>query len=110
MPMVEVKKIQIDDQHFIGVSLNLPQYPIHFIISTHSILASDSLSLAHFEQEHKHTAVVLCNYLYGFEGLLASRVVAMNEIARNKGVEVGMNAKEALILCEENKKEKREKD
>ena len=106
--MVEVRKIQIQDQHFIGISLNLPQYPIHFIISTHAILATDSLSIQHFEDEQKHTAVVLCRYLYGFDGLLSSEVVAMNAAAIEKGVAVGMNAKEALMLCEENKKAKRE--
>ena len=98
--MVEVKRIKIADQDFIGVSFHLPQYPIHFIVSTHAILASDALSLEHFEEQDKQIAVVLCHYLYGFDGLLASEVIAMNQIAKKQGVNKGMNAKEALMLCE----------
>ena len=69
--MVEVKSITVGQYHFAGIYINLPQYPIHFIISTHTILAQDNFS--------------------------------MNHIAKEKGVTIGMKAKDAVILCEEGK-------
>lgn len=101
--MVEVKNIKINQHHFIGIYLNLPQYPIHFIISTHAILAQNNFSLDYFEQQDKHVAVIICEYSFGFDGLLDSVVTQMNTIALEKGVIQGMKAKEALLLCEESK-------
>lgn len=101
--MVEVKNIRIDDRDFYGVYLHLPQYPIHFIMSTHSILAQNNFSLEYFEHYDKQIAVILCRYTFGFEGLLDSEVVALNQSARYLGVKEGMVAKEALMLSEKGK-------
>ncbi|MEG0329941.1 MAG: hypothetical protein RSC10_02215 [Longicatena sp.] len=101
--MVQVENICIDHHDFIGVYLNLPQYPIHFIMSTRSILAQNNFAKDYFEHFEKKVAVILCEYTFGFEGLLASGVMECNEIAKAKGVKRGMCAKEALILCENNK-------
>lgn len=98
--MVEVENIQVGEHDFIGIYLNLPQYPIHFIMSTHSILTQDNFSLHHFERLDKDVAVIMCRYTFGFDGLLASVVVGCNAIADQKGVTSGMKAKEALMLCE----------
>lgn len=98
--MVEVKNIHIEDCDFYGVYLNLPQYPIHIIMSTHAILAQDNFALDYFENRDKYVAVILCRYTFGFQGLLDSEVVAINQKALNFGVKKGMNAKEALILSE----------
>ena len=100
--MVEVENIQLNHRDFIGIYLNLPQYPIHFIMSTHSILAQENFSMEHFNHIEKDVAVILCTYTFGFDGLLSSVVVDCNQHALNKGVCKGMIAKEALILCEEN--------
>lgn len=108
--MVEVKRIKLQDQSFLGIYLNLPQYPIHLLVSTHAILAQDIFSLQQFHDEHKQVAVVLCEYLYGFDGILGSCVKGANEVAIHMGVKVGMNAKEALILCESNKEKEGKKD
>lgn len=99
--MIEVENIRIDSHDFIGVYLNLPQYPIHFIMSTRAILAQDYFSLEYFEKKDKHVAVILCRYLFGFDGLLASVVIDCNKAAKDKGVCPGMEAKEALVRCEE---------
>ncbi|MEG0273880.1 MAG: hypothetical protein RR690_02020, partial [Longicatena sp.] len=72
--MVEVENIQLDHHEFIGIYLNLPQYPIHFIMSTHSILAQENFSMEHFNHVEKDVALILCSYTFGFEGLLASVV------------------------------------
>lgn len=102
--MVEVKNIRIKDLDLIGVYLNLPQYPLHFIMSTHTILAQNNFSIDYFEHYDRHVAVVLCRYTFGFEGLLDSEVVAVNQTAKERGVHVGMLAKEAVLCCEENTK------
>lgn len=107
MPMVEIKRLRIQEQDFIGIYLKLPRYPIHLIVSTHTILASDALSISHFEDENKDTAIMLCQYCYGFDGLLNSEVKGINQIAKQAGVNVGMKAKEALMLCENTKEKKR---
>lgn len=98
--MVEVKNIRIEDCDFYGVYLNLPQYPIHIIMSTRSILAQNNFALDYFENGDKHVAVILCRYTFGFQGLLTSEVVALNQKASDFGVKKGMMAKEALILSE----------
>lgn len=103
--MIEVETIRIDTHDFIGVYLNLPQYPIHFIMSTHAILAQDNFSLEYFERKDHRVAVILCHYMFGFDGLLASVVMDCNCVAKKKGICIGMKAKEALVLCEENTKQ-----
>lgn len=102
--MVEVKNIRIHNLDLIGIYLNLPQYPVHFIMSTHTILAQDNFSIDYFEHYDRNVAVVLCRYTFGFEGLLDSEVVAVNHTAEKRGVRVGMKAKEAVMYCEENTK------
>lgn len=98
--MIEVENICVGEHDFIGVYLNLPQYPIHFMMSTHSILAQTNFAKDYFEQMDKNVAVILCGYTFGFEGLLDSDVIDSNIIAKEKGVLPGMKAKAALILCE----------
>ena len=100
--MIEVENIQIDHHDFVGIYLNLPQYPIHFIMSTHSILAQEYFSIEHFNHRKKDVALILCSYTFGFDGLLASVVAQCNSYAKQKGVCKGMLAKEALMLCEKN--------
>lgn len=104
--MIEVKNIQVQGHHFMGVYLNLPQYPIHLIISTHTILAQDSFAIDYFENMNKSVAVVLCHNAFGFNNLLASNVIGMNQIAKNKGVTLDMPAEEAIVLCEETQSQK----
>lgn len=100
--MVELRSIQIDEVSFIGVYLNLPHYPLHLIVSTHTILAQNAFSIAFFEHENKRAAVILCQYVFGFEGLLNSKVIEYNTYAEKKGVMKGMCGKEAMMLCEKN--------
>ena len=99
--MIEVRSIHVEQYHFIGVYMNLPQYPIHLILSTHTILAQDNFSISFFEAADKRIAVILCEYVFGFDGLLNSVVSQRNQIAMYKGVEKGMDARKALLLCEE---------
>lgn len=100
--MIEVRSMHVENFHFIGIYMNLPQYPIHLILSTHTILAQNNFSITFFESNDKRIAVILCEYVFGFDGLLNSVVVERNTIAEKKGVEKGMYAREALMLCEEN--------
>lgn len=99
--MVEVKSLMVGQYHFAGIYINLPQYPIHFIISTHTILAQDNFSMDYFERLDRPVAVILCRYTFGFSAILESEIVAMNHIAKEQGVTCGMKAKDAVILCEE---------
>lgn len=101
--MVEVKSITVGQYRFAGIYINLPQYPIHFIISTHTILAQDNFSMDYFERLDRPVAVLLCRYTFGFAGILDSEIMSMNHIAKEKGVTIGMKAKDAVILCEEGK-------
>lgn len=100
--MVELRSIQFEGFHFIGVYLNLPHYPIHMIVSTHTILAQNNFSITFFNDEDKTAAVIICRYTFGFDGLLDSEVIDYNLQAEAKGVVKGMNGREAMVLCEKN--------
>lgn len=69
------------------------------------ILAMDAFTISYFERTKNNVAVILCRHVYGFDALLNSEVLVANHIAYEFGVQVGMKAKEALMLCE-NTKEK----
>ena len=105
--MIDVKKIELADCRFMGISLDLPMYPLQLIVSTHVILASDAFSLDHFNDRNKKTAVILCTCHRGFEDMLACEVKAMNDMAVNAGVTYKMKAREALLLCEKSKEKSR---
>lgn len=98
--MVEVKSIKIDKEYYVGIHLLLPQYPTYLIVSCKTILAQEMFDKKFFEKDDKHTAVVLVEHGYGFDSLLYGEVSAMNEIAKQMGVYIGMLGKEALKLCE----------
>ena len=57
----------------------------------------------YFERLNRPVAVLLCRYTFGFAGILDSEIMSMNHIAKEKGVTIGMKAKDAVILCEEGK-------
>lgn len=98
--MVEVKSIKIDKEYYIGIHLQLPQYPTYLIVSCKTILAQEMFEKSFFEKEDKHTAVIFVQYGYGFDSMLYGEVIDMNEIALSAGVHKGMSGKEALKLCE----------
>ncbi len=98
--MVEIKSIKLKENHFMGIQILLPGYPMFMITSTHSVLATNMFDISFFEKEGRHIAVALTSYCYGFHELQEANIIAMNEVARKKGVKIGMTGKEALYLCE----------
>lgn len=103
--MVEIKNIKVNEFHFMGIQILLPGYPLFMITSTHSVLATHMFDISYFEKGERNVAVMLTSYCYGFKELQEAHVIAMNEIAQNKGVQIGMAGKEALYLCEKEEKE-----
>ena len=63
----------------------------------------DKLDDIRYFQKERSIAVIITEYRYGFEALLHAPVIAMNEIARRRGVTTMMSGKEALLLCEAKK-------
>ncbi|MCI9313188.1 MAG: hypothetical protein HFE68_07525 [Erysipelotrichaceae bacterium] len=100
--MVEVKSIHLQNKAFIGMHLQLPTYPVYLITSTKTILTQQMFDIRYFQKE-RSIAVIITEYRYGFEALLHAPVIAMNEIARRRGVTTMMSGKEALLLCEAKK-------
>lgn len=100
--MVEIKSIQLFQTSFLGMHLYLPGYPIYLIMSTKTILAQNMFDISYFHKDCP-IAVILTDYQYGFEAMLNAPVIAMNEAAKNHGVDLKMNGREALLLCENQK-------
>ena len=98
--MVEVKSIKSGDEYYVGIHLQLPQYPMYMIVSCKVILAQNMYAIDFFDKQDKKPAVILVQYGYGFDSMLYGEVTDMNSIASAYGVRLGMNGKEALKLCE----------
>lgn len=98
--MVEVKSIKSGNEYYVGIHLQLPQYPAYLIVSCKTILAQELFDIAFFEKEDKQTAVIIVQYGIGFDSMLYGKVIARNKKAEHAGVMIGMNGKEALQLCE----------
>lgn len=97
--MVEIKSMQVDKKSFLGIHMHLPGYPLYLIMSTDVILAQNMFDIRYFHKENG-VAVILVAYAYGFEAVVQEPVIGMNEVAKQRGVLIGMSGKEALLLCE----------
>lgn len=98
--MVEIKSIQLPHTSFLGMHLHLPGYPIDLIMSTKAILVPRMFDLSYFQKANE-IAIIQIEGAHGFEAMLASSVCAVNACAEKRKVTIGMNAKEALLLCEQ---------
>lgn len=102
--MVEIKSIHVMQHSFMGIHMYMPGYPLYLLMSTKTILAPEMFDITCFQKDN-HVAVILVSYRYGFEAILNGRVCAMNEVAKQHGVRLQMQGKEALMLCENKKEE-----
>lgn len=90
---VDVHRIVIGDQYYLQVSFG--RYPICCVMNDQMILVNQQLSALTQED-----ALVLCVRQKKGEDLLSLPVGAISASARQRGVRLGMEAKEALLLLQ----------
>lgn len=98
--MIEIHSMPVEKYSFLGIYMQLPQYPIYLLVSMHVILAPICFSKEYFNCLDKKVAVILVKSSFSFESLLECEIVSYNDFAQQIGVTAKMKGKEALLLCE----------
>lgn len=98
--MLEWKTITIQNHSFIGMHMVLPKQGIYIVTSTKCILVG---SMFQVDKLSPYTCVFVMEKSDSFQSLLASKVIAMNEMAVQKGYHLTMNGKEVLLYQSDKK-------
>ncbi len=87
--MVEVKKIQVHEQSYVGIKLYMPSKVVHIIYSPTCILVGDYFSLDAFSKE---IVILQMKMSDSFESLLNSTCIATNQSDINCEIWKGKDA------------------
>lgn len=93
---MDVHRVVIGEQYYLQLSVGW--YPIQCIMNEQMILVNQYL-LQLIERED----IVLCVYQSDAENLLTLPIVKMSKKAQSRGVQIGMEAKEALLFLQKEK-------
>ena len=98
--MIDLKSIVIETERVIGLQIKLPFTLLIFVFNTKGFLCGNQLSIEAFK--HNRASICIMSKASTYEECLNSEVKAMNQSAIDKGLEIGMKGKKALMLMYEN--------
>ena len=98
--MIDLKSIVIDKERVIGLQIKLPFTLMIFVFNTKGFLCGPQINIDTFK--HNRASICIMAKSSTYEECLNSEVKAMNQSAIDKGIEIGMKGKKALMMMYEN--------
>ena len=98
--MIDLKSIVIESERVLGLQIKLPFTLMIFVFNTKGFLCSSLISIEAFR--HNRACVCIMSKASTYEECLNSEVKALNQTAIDKGIEIGMKGKKALMMMYEN--------
>lgn len=92
--MLEWKMIKIQEKSFVGMHMRLPKQGIYIITSTKCTLLGTVFQV---EKMNPNSCFFIMEKSDSYRSLLCSQVIAMNDEAKRRGYQLGMNGKEVLM-------------
>lgn len=97
--MIDLKSIVIDSERVIGLQIKMPFTLLIFVFNTKGFLCGNQINIESFN--HSKAAVCIMSKSSTYDECLTSEVKALNQSALDKGIEIGMKGKKALMMMHE---------
>lgn len=94
--MVDIQQMKVDDTALLGISMYMSHYPMYLLMSTHFIMLPEMFELSYFKKPD--CAVCICGECTSVHAMLKTKIIKMNDFAKEKGIVEGMSVKEAISL------------
>ncbi len=98
--MIDLKSIQLENERVIGLQIKLPFTLMIFVFNTKGFLCSNQINVETLK--HNKACICVMSKAATYEECLNSEVKALNASALEKGIEIGMKGKKALMKMYEN--------
>ncbi|MGN1344002.1 MAG: hypothetical protein ACI4U3_05440 [Traorella sp.] len=98
--MIDLKSILIGNERVIGLQIKLPFTLLIFVFHNKGFLCGNQLNLDILK--HNKACICVMSKSSSYEECLNSEVKQMNQASIDKGIEIGMKGKVALMRMYEN--------
>lgn len=98
--MIDLKSIVIENERVIGLQIKLPFTLMIFVMNTKGFLCGPQINIDTFKLNR--ACVCIMSKSSSYDECLNSEVKALNQSAIDKGIEIGMKGKKALLMMYEN--------
>lgn len=93
--MIDLKSIVIETERVVGLQIKLPFTLMIFVFNTKGFLCGPSVNIEHFH--HSKACICVMSKSSTYEECLNSEVKMLNQASLDKGIEIGMKGKKALM-------------
>lgn len=93
--MIDLKSILLGNERVIGLQIKLPFTLLIFVFHNHGFLCGHQMNMEVLK--HNKACICVMSKSSTYEECLNSEVKQMNQSALNKGIEIGMKGKVALM-------------
>lgn len=98
--MIDLKSIRLEEERVIGLKIRLPFTLLIFVFNTKGFLCGNQMNIETLQ--FNQASICIMSKCATYEECLNSHVIAINQRAKDKGIELGMQGKQALMMMYEN--------
>lgn len=97
--MIDLKSIVIENERVIGLQVKLPFTLMIFVLNTKGFLCGNQLDIETLK--YSKAAICIMSKAATYDECLNSEVKQLNQSALDKGIEIGMKGRKALMMMNE---------
>lgn len=98
--MIDLKSIHIENERVIGLKIKLPFTLFIFVFNTKGFLCGELINIERLQ--NNSACICVTSKSNSYEECLNSKIISLNKKAMDKGIEIGMSGKDALLKMHEN--------